>query len=138
HLGLYRGGKPVSLRRIQQQVERIQAAEDLRVRPVQIGLAGALAVQLPDAVQGALLELGDWPELDRPRRAGLGARRHQAVLEPVVAERAFLGDVLFGADVDHAERAGRDAVAAAVADGLLDVDRVELGAYDRPRRADLE
>ena len=40
--------------------------------------------------------------------------------------------------VDHAERAGGDAVAAAVAGGLLDVDRVELGADDRAGRADLQ
>ena len=67
-----------------------------------------------------------------------GRRRGRGRSEPVVAEGALLGDVLGGADLDHAERAGGDAVAAAVAGGLLDVDRVELGPHDRAGRADLE
>ena len=41
-------------------------------------------------------------------------------------------------DVDDAERAGGDAVAAAVAGVRLDQDRVELGPDDRPGRADLQ
>ena len=40
--------------------------------------------------------------------------------------------------VDHAERTGRHAVAAAVADVLLDDDRAELGAEERAGRADVE
>ena len=47
-------------------------------------------------------------------------------------------DVLLGTDVDHPERASRDTVATAVANRLIDVDRVELGTDNRPRRADLE
>src|SRR5205823_6263006 len=39
---------------------------------------------------------------------------------------------------DHPEGACRDAVAAAVADVVLDHDSAELGAEDRPRRADVE
>ena len=55
--------------------------------------------------------------------------------EAVVAERALLGDAhvrgrVLVADpaVDHPERAGRDAVAAAVADLVLHDDGAELGA----------
>ena len=39
---------------------------------------------------------------------------------------------------DHAERTGGDAVAAAVADVVLDHDGAELGPEDRPCRADVE
>src|SRR5690606_77574 len=42
------------------------------------------------------------------------------------------------ADLDDAERARGDAVAAAVADVLLDVDGVELGPDDRARWARLQ
>src|SRR5687768_12629291 len=40
--------------------------------------------------------------------------------------------------MNHAEWASRHTVAAAVADWLLDVDRVELGADDRAGGADLQ
>src|SRR2546429_9270552 len=36
---------------------------------------------------------------------------------------------------DYSKRTGNDAIAAAVADILLHVDRVELSANNRPRRA---
>src|SRR5699024_3859031 len=68
-------------------------------------------------------------ELDRRRRAGLGTRGGLPVGEPVVAQRAFLGDApallgtalaggggAIGAAIDHAEGAGRHAHPAAVAD----------------------
>src|SRR6185369_2165763 len=71
-------------------------------------------------------------------RAGLRAGRLEADLEPVVAERALLGDVGDRVDLDHAERTGRDAVAAAVADVGLDHHRVELRPDNRAGRADLE
>src|SRR5262249_20322509 len=77
-------------------------------------------------------------ELDRLRRARLRAGRLHAVLQPVVTEGALLGDVVDRVDLDHPERAGRDAVAAAVADVRRDHDRVELGPDDRAGRADLE
>src|SRR5205807_2228845 len=82
-----------------------------------------------------LLELVERPEPDRLRRTGLGAGGGQTLLQPVVTEGAFLRDALGRAHVDDAERAGADAVAAAVAGRLLDVDGVELRAHDRPRRA---
>ena len=58
----------------------------------------------------------------------------------VVAQRALPHPpvVLDLAAVEHPERARRDAVAAAVADVLLDDHRSELGADDRPGRAHVE
>src|SRR5581483_9027990 len=85
--------------------------------------------------------------------ARLRARGLVAALEPVVAERALPdASVLLLPErpgrrvrrgrqvplVEHAEGARGDAVAAAVADVLLDDDGPELGAEQRSRRADVE
>ena len=59
-------------------------------------------------------------------------------LQPVVAERALPHPAVVLALVDHPERAGRDAVAAAVADVLLDHHRAVLGAEQRPGGAHVE
>ena len=56
-----------------------------------------------------------------------------AGLLPVVAERALERAPVVRPAIDDAERAADDAVAAAVADVGLDVDRAELGADDRRR-----
>src|SRR5699024_4924963 len=90
-------------------------------------------------------------ELDRRRRAGLGTRGGLPVGEPVVAQRAFLGDApallgtalaggggAIGAAIDHAEGAGRHAHPAAVADVVLDDDGAEFRAEQRPGGAYVE
>ena len=63
-----------------------------------------------------LTQLVERAELDRVRRARLGAGRLEAAAQPVVAHRALPGPAVVLAAVDHAERAGRHAVGAAVAD----------------------
>ena len=83
-------------------------------------------------------QLVEVPVLDRVGGAGLGAGRLQPVLQPVVAERTLMRPAVGRAERRHAEGAGGQAVAAAVADVLLDVDRVELGADDRAGRAGLQ
>src|SRR5690606_37903988 len=83
-------------------------------------------------------ELGNGPERDRAGRAGLGAGRLQPVALPVVAERALVGEPVPGlAATDHAERAGGHAVAAAVADILLNIDVAILVGDERTRRTGL-
>src|SRR6185437_591098 len=77
-------------------------------------------------------------ELDRVRRAGLRAGRLQPVVQPVVTHRALPRPAVALAPLDHAVRARRNAVAATVADVLLHYDCRELGAEQRPRRADVE
>src|SRR3981081_2142999 len=92
---------------------------------------------------GTLLQLLDIAELDRGRRAGLGAGRRHVVFEAVVAERALVGRprlelaVLWGA-VDDSEGTGRHAETAALQDVLRDVHRVVFGPDQCPRRAGLE
>src|SRR5207248_10385210 len=61
----------------------------------------------------------------------------QTGLQAVVAKGALPRDTLL-VHRDDAERAPRNAVAAAVADVLLDIDRVVLGPSDRACWAHLE
>src|SRR5262249_48863361 len=77
-------------------------------------------------------------ESDGLRWARLGAGWSEALLESVVAERAFLRDALRWAHVNDAEWTRCHAVAAPVARRFLYVDRVELGTDDRAGRADLQ
>jgi len=66
----------------------------------------------------------------------------EPVTDPVIAQRALLGDALVldhallaDPPVDDPERTGRHAVAAAVADVVLHHHRAELGTKQRPGRA---
>ena len=77
-------------------------------------------------------------ELDRVGRTGFGAGGLQPTLQAVVAEGALHRRARDRVDLDHAEGAGRDAVAAAVADVGLDDDGVVLGADDGPGGTDLQ
>src|SRR5207253_4765381 len=108
------------------------------VGAVQVSAALAGAPQLPEPRLGLRLEIGDGAEVDRLGRACLRACGLEARLHPVVAERALLGGPGYGIDVDHAERARADAVAAAVARIRLDDDRIELRPNDGARRAHLQ
>src|SRR5262249_20388257 len=88
-----------------EQVEGVQPAEHLAVGAVEPGIGHALLLELLEPVVGLFLEFGERAELDRPRRARLGARRRELLFESVVAEGAFLGDVPRLTHVDDAERA---------------------------------
>ncbi len=59
-------------------------------------------------------------------------------MQPIVAERALLGESRDRVDVDDAERAGRNTVPAAVAGVGLNHDRIKLGAHDRAGRTNFE
>src|SRR5580693_1920842 len=93
-----------------------------RLVAVEVRSRDAPCMKLLDPVPCPLAQLIDRPELDRVRRASLGARRDEAVLLAVVAERAFVRMAVEVAASDDPERAGRDAIRAAVADVALDVD----------------
>src|SRR5256884_1016460 len=123
--------QPVHLRLVDQQVERVQPAErSRRARAVQLRV-DALGLELRHALLRPRAKLGDRAELNRIGRAGLGARRLEPDLQPVVAQRALLGRAGHRIDVDHAERARRDAGPASVAHVGLDHHGVDLGANDR-------
>ena len=122
-----------------QQKERVQPGHS---RPASRRRRGRLGrrrgrAKLLDPPLRPFPQLVDRAELDRLRGAGLGAGRRQAVVLTVVAERAFVGVAVVGRSVDHAEGAGGDAVAAAVADIRLHVNVAELVVDERAGRAGL-
>src|SRR5207237_7407742 len=82
-----------------------------------------------------LVELIQRTELNRVRRTGLGARRLQPALQPVVAQRAFVRLAVVDVQLDDAERTRRNTVPAAVADVLLDHHSTELRSKQGPSRA---
>src|SRR6266851_726956 len=77
-------------------------------------------------------------ELDRLGGTGLGAGRPEPIVDAVVAEGALVGAPGVVVEGHHPERARADAVPAAVADVLVDVDGAVLGPVDRPGGAGLE
>ena len=81
------------------------------------------------------VQVAEFTKLDGVGRARLGTGRLQPALQPIVAQRAFMRFAVQRVDVHHAERTGRHAVAATVADVLLDHHGVELGLEQRAGRA---
>src|SRR4051794_41535871 len=77
-------------------------------------------------------------ELDRVGGARLRAGGLLVAVQAVVAERALPHAPVLLAAVEDAERAGGDAVAAAVADVLLHDDRAELRPEQGAGGADLQ
>src|SRR5260370_18788994 len=128
----------VDLRLDNQEVEGVEPAEHGFVGSVGIRATLPGLVELAHRARGHLLQVRDRAEVDGLGRARLGARRLEAHLHPVVAERALLRGARHRVDADHPERARADAVPAAVARVRLDDDRVELGADDGAGRAHLE
>ena len=86
------GREAVDLRLVEQQEERPCAAHAaVGVLGVELGAHDAGRLQVGHPLLGALAELVDVTELDRLRRAGLGAGGRLVVEQAVVAERALLG-----------------------------------------------
>src|SRR5262249_44426563 len=100
----------------------------------------SVAVQVVDTLSGTALQVSEWAELDRVRRARFGARRLPAALEPVVAQRALVRVTgrLGQSQLHNPERTRGHAIAAAVADVVLHDDRAELGSEQRSGRASLQ
>src|SRR5205823_6197622 len=108
------------------------------VGEVELRLLGTRLLQCADTLARAVAQVAELAELDRVRRACLCARRLLVVLEAVVAERALPDPAVLLTLVEDPEGTGGHAVAAAVADVLLDDDGVELRPEQRPGGADLE
>src|SRR5581483_7219634 len=109
-----------------------------RVRAVQLGVLEPHGAQRLDAFLGLGHELVAESELDRLRRARLGARRSESIVDAIVTERAFSRRPRLRVERDDTERARGHAVATAVANVLVDVHRSVLGAVDGAGRAGLE
>src|ERR1700733_339475 len=132
------GWQSVHLRFVDEQIKRVEPSQHLLVGPVKIGSVLAGLMQLLHSRLGFGVKLPDGSKLDRFRRAGFGAGRLQAALQPVVTEGAFLSCVRDWIDVNHTKGAGPDTVPAAVAGIRLDDNGIELSADNRTRGADLE
>src|SRR5204862_836088 len=128
-------------RLVQQQEESAGAADPVvLVGEIQARLRDTCLDEVAAPLPCAFDQLIERAELDRVGGAGLRARRLHPVLQPVVAERALVHAAV-SAELslsDEAEGTGGNAVAAAVADVVLDDDGAEFGAENRPRRADVE
>src|SRR5712691_2786214 len=132
-------GQAVRGRLVEQEEKGVQAAEGaLRVGAVELRVLVSELLERGDPLVGLGHELVAEPKLDGLGRAGLRARRAQAVVDAIVAEGALVGPSRVVVEGHDAEGAGADAVPAAVADVLVDVDRAELGPVDRARRAGVE
>src|SRR5260221_9885805 len=97
---------------------------------VQACVLRARRVQRVDAGGGPVAQLVERTELDGLRRTRLRTGGLHPVLDAVVTERALPYPSVFLALVDHAERAGGDAVPAPVADVLLHHHRAELRPHE--------
>src|SRR5204863_267295 len=79
HLGI--GGQTVHLRFVDEQIERVQSAEDLLIGAIEVGLLLSGLMELSHTLLRTIPQLADGPELDGLGRAGLGARRLEASLQ---------------------------------------------------------
>ena len=91
-------------------------------RIVEPGLVEAALLEVADALGGIVLHVLLGAELDGARRTGLGAGRRLAHRHPVGAQRALVGLAVLLGDARDVEGAAGDAVAAADAVLLVEVD----------------
>ena len=126
--------KAVGLRVAEDQEEGMDALHAGLSRVVVLGVGIPGGAELGDPLLGVDVQLVQRAEEDALGRAGLGASRDEATRLAVVAEgtleRAARVFERLLATVDHAEGTGDHAVAAAVADVVLDEDGLRLRADD--------
>src|SRR5690242_6392005 len=123
---------------IDQQIERVQAAENLIVRAIQVGALFASLLQLLYPFLRSVAQIADFAELDRLGRASFRASRFHPDLETIVTEGALLGGARYRINFDHSKGTGGDTVATAVARVRLDHHGIEFGASDGSRGTHFE
>src|SRR5947207_396805 len=105
------------------------AIENVVINAIETGLVQTSLVQKAKPLSCVFLEFLHFPILNRVGGTGLSTCRLQAILHTVITERAFACRVrLLLVTRNDSEWAGDDTVAAAIADVLLHVHRVKLGA----------
>ena len=104
---------------------------------IKVRLRDAALVKLLHTFAGLLAKLVDRAEVDGLGWTCLGAGRLQTVALAIIAERAFVGMAAHFAARDDAERAGRYAARATVADVSLYINVLELILNNGARRASL-
>ncbi len=115
-----------------QHVHYVRTADAIGV--VQAGLVETPLLEVGDAPGGVLLHVLLAAEDDGAGGAGLHAGRLQPDRHAVGTERALVGLLVLLGDARDVERATGDAVAAADAVVLVEVDDTVGVLHDRPRR----
>src|SRR5436853_809102 len=129
-------GKIVNRRLVQQQEERIQLAVFAgRVGAVEISALFAPFMQLLHSLARYLMQFRDGAKLDRFRWTRLRAGWLEAILLPVITERALMCAAVRLVTIEHSKRTRRHAVTATVADVLLHINISEFVVDDRSGRA---
>jgi hypothetical protein len=114
-------------RAIDQQIEGMHFGIGLtRDVAIKVRLRYAALVKLLHTFAGLLAKLVDRAEVDGLGWTCLGAGRLQTVALAIIAERAFVRMTAQLAARDDAERAGRDAARATVADVSLNINVLEF------------
>src|SRR5262245_20214456 len=109
----------VDSRLILQEEERVQCAVLAgRFCAIEIGVGFTSPVQFPDALVSLLPQHAQRAKQDRGGGACLRTCRCHTVLLAVITKRALVGAPIFGVAVEYSERAGCDAVCAAITDIL--------------------
>src|SRR5256884_7974701 len=129
-------GKIVNRRLDQQQKKRIQRAVFARrLCTIEIRAPLAAFVQLLNARARYLMQFRDGAKLNRFRWTRFRAGRLEAILLPVITERAFVGTAVRLVTIEHSKGTSRHAVTAAVTDVLLHINISEFIVDDRSGRA---
>src|SRR5258705_13435615 len=129
----------IGLGPIHQEKERVEIADGgTLVYAVEIRIGDAALVQRAYPRARACAQLVHIAKEDGLCGAGFGTGRREAVLLPVVAERALPRAPVLTVQIDHAEWARRHAVAAAIADVWLHVDVAEFVTDDGAGRTGVE
>src|SRR5580698_5378410 len=114
-------------RAIDKQIERMHRGIGLsRSVAIKVRLRDASLVKFLDTFAGLLAKLFDRAEVNGLGWTCLGAGRLQTVALAVIAERAFVRMTAHFTASNDAERAGRYAARAAVADVSLNINVLEL------------
>ncbi len=125
-------------RAIDQQIEGMHFGIGLtRDVAIKVRLRDAALVKFLHTFAGLLAKLVDRAEVDGLGWTCLGAGRLQTVALAVIAERAFVRMTAHVAASDDAERAGRYAARATVADVSLNINVLELILNNGAGRASL-
>src|SRR6266478_4316480 len=142
HIALGKGrllGQGVGRRLVEKEEEGVEATQGaIGVGAVELRLLVAHSFQRLHALTRLGHELVPEAELYRFRGTGLGAGGSQPVVDAVIAEGAFIGPSRVVIERHHTEGAGADAVAATIADILVDVDGAVLRPVDGAGGARLE
>src|SRR5258706_1741621 len=122
---------------MQEEEELIHPSiEDVVIDAIESSLRNTAPVQVSQSFARVRLKLIHFTKLDRVGWACLGAGRFHAILQAIITKGAFMGHVIAQFITgNYSKWAGDYTITAAIANILLDIDRIELCANDGSRGA---